>query len=192
MWIGQRGIMHMNYVTFKQKISDYVNIMNSTTCCFTGHRPQSLSWGFNESDERCLKMKLQLKYEIVKAIENGYTTFIPGMALGFDTICAETVIELKKKYPNIKLIGAIPCKNQDKLWQKKDKERYKTLLKKLDGTRCIYDEYIGAECMLERNRYMINNSALVIALFNGKNGGTKKTIDYAREHNLKVVILNCD
>ena len=158
-------------------------------CCFTGHRPQSLPWGFNEQDERCLKMKRQLKVEIVKAIESGFATFISGMALGFDMICAETVLELKKSYPQIKLIGAIPCKTQDKLWREKDKRRYRELLKKLDGIRCIYDDYIGSECMLERNRFMINNSSLVIALYNGRNGGTQKTLEYAKKQNIKIVIL---
>lgn len=43
--------------------------------------------------------------------------------------------------------------------------------------------------MLERNRFMINNSSLVIALFDGKNGGTKKTIDYAKEQNINVIVL---
>lgn len=84
--------------------------LSKTTCCFTGHRPQNLPWGFNEKDKRCLKIKKQLKIEIVKAIKNGYTTFISGMALGFDIICAEMVLALKQKYSQIRLIGAIPCK----------------------------------------------------------------------------------
>lgn len=161
----------------------------NTTCCFTGHRPQGLPWGFNERDERCLKMVVELERVIVGAIQDGYSVFISGMALGFDMICAEKVLELKKSYPHIKLIGALPCKTQDKLWKENDKKRYRDLISKLDGIRCIYDDYIGAECMLERNRFMINNSSLVIALFNGRNGGTKKTLDYAKEQGLKVVIL---
>lgn len=165
--------------------------MSTTTCCFTGHRPQSLPWGFNEQDKRCVKMKKVLKKEIVKAIKGGYDTFISGMALGFDIICAEMVLALKKKYPYIKLIGAIPCKTQDKLWNEKDKLRYRECLKKLDGIKCLYDHYIGAQCMLERNCYMINNSQLVIALFNGTNGGTKKTLDYAKKQGLDIVIINC-
>ena len=71
------------------------------TCCFSGHRAQSLPWGFNEKDERCKKMKSRLKKEIISAINSGYSTFICGMALGFDTICAEMVLKLKKNYPHI-------------------------------------------------------------------------------------------
>ncbi len=43
--------------------------------------------------------------------------------------------------------------------------------------------------MKERNQYMINNSSLVIALFNGLPGGTKQTIDYARAQGLEVIII---
>lgn len=161
-----------------------------TTACFTGHRSQKLPWGFNEEDGRCQKMKEKLRSEIVNAIERGYKTFICGMAIGFDMICAETVLSLKEKYLDIKLIGALPCRNQDCKWAIKDRQRYRDLLKKLDGERCIYDEYIGAECMLERNRYMIKNSSLLIALFDGYTvGGTKSTVDYAKKQNLTIVVI---
>ena len=31
------------------------------TCAFTGHRPQSLPFGFDESDKRCVRLKEILK-----------------------------------------------------------------------------------------------------------------------------------
>ena len=163
--------------------------MRLGTCCFTGHRPQSLPWGFNENDIRCKKMKKILKREIIKTINMGYTTFITGMALGFDIVCAEIVLELKKRYPLIRLIGAIPCKTQDKLWQYKDRQRYKNVLAKLDEVRCIYDDYVGSICIIERNQYMINNSSMIIALYNGTSGGTKMTLEYAEKKNLKIIVI---
>lgn len=83
----------------KQKTSftNRKNSNNNKVCCFTGHRSQKLPWGFNEQDERCLKMKKELYLEIEKSINEGYDTFLCGMALGFDTICAETVLQLKEK-----------------------------------------------------------------------------------------------
>ncbi|MFA6867475.1 MAG: SLOG family protein [Clostridia bacterium] len=163
--------------------------LKPTTCCFTGHRSQKLPWKFNENDKRFFDMKARTKIEIEKAIANGYTTFISGMALGFDMLCAELVLELKKDNPNIKLIGALPCKNQQKLWIHEQQKRYGNLLKQLDGIRCKYDAYNGSECMLERNRYMIDNSSLCIALFNGLHGGTESTINYAKNQGLKLVII---
>lgn len=161
----------------------------NTIVCFTGHRSQKLPWGFNEEDGRCKKMKERLQVEIVKAIQRGYKTFLCGMAIGFDMICAETVLSLKKEHKDLKLIGALPCKTQDCKWSYNEKKRYRDLLSRLDGVRCIYDEYIGAECMLERNRFMVNNSSLMIALFDGKAGGTKSTIEFARRQGLEIIII---
>lgn len=173
----------------KREITNIIQSLNSTTVCFTGHRSQKLPWKFNEQDERCKAMKSVLRAEIEKAILSGYKTFLCGMALGFDMICAETVLDLKKQYKDIKIIGALPCNNQDIKWQDSDRERYRNLLNKLDGIRCIYDEYTGAECMLERNAYMVNNSSLMIALFGGQSGGTKSTIEYAKKQGLKVIVI---
>ena len=60
---------------------------------------------------------------------------------------------------------------------------------KLDAIRCIYDEYNGAECMHERSHYMVSNSSLIIALYNGLPGGTQKTIEFAKQQGLEVVII---
>lgn len=171
-----------------------LNIINknltSKTACFTGHRPQKLPWGFNEDDLRCKEIKKQTQIKIEKSIKNGYTTFLCGMALGFDMICAEILLNLKEKYPNIKIVGALPCKTQCDIWNDYQKTRYHKIINQLDGIRCIYDKYIGKECLLERNKFMINNSSLVIALFNGKTGGTKQTLDYAKKQGLNLEIIS--
>ena len=44
--------------------------------------------------------------------------------------------------------------------------------------------------MHERNQFMIDNSSLVISLFNGKPGGTKKTLDYAKQQGLDIVVIS--
>ena len=43
--------------------------------------------------------------------------------------------------------------------------------------------------MIERNRYMVNNSSLMIALFSGQSGGTKSTIDYAKQQGIEIIII---
>lgn len=153
------------------------NLIN-ITCCFTGHRSQKLPWGFDESDSRCVAMKEWLRAEIVRAIDRGYIYFISGMALGFDIICAEMILALKEKYPQIKLIGAIPCMDQGELWSDTQKARYKKALLQCDGVKCLYDTY-KAGCMIERNDYMLDNSSLVIALYDGRGGGTGYTVKKA-------------
>ena len=69
--------------------------LSDETICFTGHRCQKLSWKFNENDDRCVEMRNQAYKIIENLIIDGYKNFISGMALGFDMICAEIVLELK-------------------------------------------------------------------------------------------------
>ena len=158
------------------------------TLCFTGHRSQKLPWKFNEKDSRCVKMRNITKAKIEQSIIDGYVYFISGMALGFDMICAEIVIEWKKKYPYIKLVCAIPCKNQNKFWSNEYKIRYNNILSKADIVRYIDKEYTKT-CMSERNDYMLKNSSKVIALYNGHKGGTKSTISKAKQMGLKIDII---
>ena len=70
--------------------------MENSTCCFTGHRPQSLPFRLNEKDKRCVALREKLKAKIEQLItEEKVTCFISGMALGIDQICAELVLELR-------------------------------------------------------------------------------------------------
>lgn len=75
-------------------------------CCFTGHRH------IPEEDYEILKQRLQ--QEIERLIANDVYYFGAGGALGFDTLTALTVLELKKQYPFIKLILVLPCPEQAK------------------------------------------------------------------------------
>lgn len=73
--------------------------MKTVSCAFTGHRPQILPFGFNETDSRCIALKRALHDQIINLIEtNGVTHFISGMAIGVDMFAAEIVLDLKSIY----------------------------------------------------------------------------------------------
>lgn len=165
-----------------------MELNKNITCAFTGKRPQNLPWKFNEEDERCKLIKEKTKIEIENAVKKGYKNFITGMALGFDTYVAEILLELKQQY-ELKLICVIPCKTQDTLWSQKDKKRYHDILSKADYIHCISETYTSW-CMQKRNEYMVDNSSLLIALFDGKSGGTKNTIDYATNNGVETIVIN--
>ena len=113
---------------------------------------------------------------------------IGGSSLYSSWILPSLMRNFASKYPHIKLIGALPCKDQYCKWNAKQQSRYKKLIKQLDGIRCIYDKYEDG-CMIERNEYMVNNSSLVIALFDGKSGGTAKTVRYAEKMGKEITII---
>ena len=64
------------------------------------------------------------KLQELMNFNEGYKHFITGMALGSDMICAEIILELKKKHSNIELECAIPCTNQTEKWFGESLKRY--------------------------------------------------------------------
>ncbi|MDE5601579.1 MAG: SLOG family protein, partial [Clostridia bacterium] len=83
-----------------------------------------------------------------------------------------------------------PYRNREAGWADKERIKYRRTLAKLDEIRCIYENYIGEECVLERNLFMVNNSSMLIALFNGLSGGRKSIIDYALRQGLEIAIIH--
>lgn len=128
--------------------------VQSKKCAFTGHRPQFLPFGFDESDERCIALKSAMQERIVALIENeGVTHFITGMALGVDTFAAEIVLNLKTKYPHIILESAIPCETQAVKWSVAARERYYSIAAKCDKETMLQRKYTP-DCMEKRNKYI--------------------------------------
>ena len=56
--------------------------------------------------------------------------FGAGRARGFDTIAAETVLELKTDYPLIKLILVLPYHDQTRDWEEEYIRKYSFIKKK--------------------------------------------------------------
>lgn len=166
------------------------NEVRLKTCCFSGHRPQNMPWGYNETGLRFWIFKRKLKKAIEKNINDGYHNFICGMALGADMLFAETVISLKEKYPDISLECALPCINQPAKWSYDSNVRYYNIIKKADKVTYVSKREYHKGCMEKRNKYMVSNSNKLIAAYNGKEfGGTVQTLSYAMEENLTIEII---
>lgn len=161
-----------------------------TTCAFTGNRPQKLPWGLNEKDPRCVSLKKRLDEEIQNAINNGYRHFISGMALGIDQYVAKIVLQKQIENPhlNITLEAAIPCKNQQAKWTRQQQIEYLEILATCDKITTISETYTDT-CMMDRNKYMVDNCSLLIAVSNGTPGGTMKTIEYAKQKKITIVLI---
>lgn len=128
--------------------------MRERTCCFTGHRelPTGLArW----------KLAVKLEKAIVEQINNGIQFFGAGGARGFDALAAQTVLKLKKKYPDIKLILVLPCLTQTRGWSARDVEEYERI--KAQANKVVYtsQEYTK-DCMHKRNRHLVDNSSVCI------------------------------
>lgn len=169
-----------------KKKTEYVP--TERACCFTGNRPHKLPWGENEFAPQCIEVKARLQAELEELVRQGYTLFISGMALGGDTFFARAVLALKERYPFVKLECAVPCPSQPNAWTDAQKIEYSNILEEADYVTVVSPSY-GKGCMFVRNRYMVDNSSVVMTLCYDEKGGTASTVAYARRKGLKVIEL---
>ena len=146
--------------------------------CFTGHRPEKL-----QSDEAAVCTVLS--NAIDTAIQDGFVTFITGMARGVDIWAAEIVLARKAHNPALRLICALPHPDFEKRWSADWQRRYTAILEQADLVRVICPNFSKASYQT-RNEWMVDHSARVIAIYNGASGGTRNTIIYAEQQGIEV------
>lgn len=149
-------------------------------CCVTGHRPDGFPFQRIDDNFGFYQYREDLYQEIEGLIHDGYRHFITGMANGADLDFAQGVIFLRDIYQSIVLEAALPYpisvaslalpRNEDKAF----------VLEQCNLKHTVSTHYFRG-CMDKRNRYMVDKSDLVLAIWNGQeSGGTWNTIQYAR------------
>ena len=150
------------------------------SCCFTGHRNRT-SFDFDEQD--------RLRDEIENLIQTkGVELFITGGALGFDTLAAQTVLSLKKRYPFIKLMLALPCVEQADRWSANEQLVYNDIKKRADIVHYVNRVY-SENCMIQRNDFMLENAKYCICYLRQLRGGTYYTAQRAKKLGRVLITL---
>ena len=152
--------------------------MITQLCCFTGHRPEKLS-----SSER--EIRRALAREVAQAVADGYRGFITGMARGVDLWAAQTVLALREDRPDIGLICALPYEGFERRWSWDWQEAYRQVLAEADHIQICSPQFsYGA--FQARNRWMVDRSGRLIAVYNGAAGGTANTVAYAQQRGCEI------
>lgn len=158
-----------------------------TKCAITGLRD------IKYFEENKLKRIKECTLKVIHLLHTKYNvdTFFCGMALGADLMAASEILKYKEAFnKKIEIIPTIPCLTQTKAWGEKDKMKYKNILK-MSQTPVIISEKFTNTCMLDRNKYMVDHSDILLGIYDGRqNGGTKYTIDYALKNKKKIILIN--
>ena len=148
------------------------------TVCFTGHR--------DINKALAPYIPSALKSEIKNLILLGATSFRAGGAMGFDTVAALCVLELKEIYPHITLDLILPCRDQTNGWNEQNIRAYNYILSQADSIKYITDTY-RAGCMHERNRALVDGSDFCLAFCSSDKGGSAYTVSYAESRGVEVI-----
>jgi len=146
--------------------------------CFTGHRPEKLPKG-----ENLALLKATLYHYIDEAVSKGYLYFITGLADGIDFIAAEYLFRLRETFTDIKVIGVQPCTDYEAFFQER---RYnivhlRYMKNSVNALICLPGLSSDPEIFFIRNRFMVDCSSAIIAVFSGNHSGSAQTLNYARK-----------
>ena len=150
------------------------------SCCFTGHRIIKIT----------PELVQRLRDTIADMIERGVTNFYNGVAIGFDILCAETVIALKAEYSNIRLHMLLPCPPEEQIkgWNKAQIARYNEILQAADSVTVLSEHYTE-ECMKRRNERLVELADCCICYCNNPRSGTGQTVRIAEQKGIDVINL---
>lgn len=164
--------------------------MLGNSCAFTGHRPSKFPWKYDETDSRCVALKAVLEDQIAALVNAGFTQFLSGMAEATDTWCALSVLSLREKNPAIKLHCILPCKEQADKWSASSRDLYHSILERADSIVYVSRSYYK-NCMLDRNRFLVDHAAALLAVYNGeRRGGTAATMRYAQKMGREIIVID--
>ena len=164
--------------------------MERTACAFTGHRPKSFPWKYDEAAQGCILLKEILAEQIAALADAGVTDWFSGMAQGVDLWAAELVLTLRKKNPALNLHCILPCEGQERKWPVQTQRRYRSILEQADSVTYASREYYDG-CLIDRNHRLVEAAGLLLAVFNGaRRSGTGATVNYARKLGREIIIID--
>ncbi len=103
-------------------------------CAVIGQNPMRFPWGFDEEDESCGKMKMELAQQIMVLRQSGVSQFLVACDCGVGLYAAEIVNGLRATTDrDLMLICYTPHEEQATKWAPYLRERYFDML-----TACTY------------------------------------------------------
>ena len=113
------------------------------------------------------------------------TSVITGLAIGWDTLIANLCIEL-----DIPFIAAVPFKGQEAYWSATDQKHYNDLLMQAKDVVIVSPGGMSGWKYQVRNKYIVDNSDMMLFFYSGAPSGTKNCFDYAEKQGKRYVRIN--
>lgn len=170
-----------------------------TTICFTGHRPKALCGYVNEAYRGFVAAFVAALLTDLSPFEE--YTFISGGAQGFDQLAFWAVDAAKKTRPDFHNCVYVPFEGQSSIWAPYgtfSQAEYAAMLQNADMVKILNtkpaDNRQVPKLLTERNHRMVNDSDIVIALYEDDNwsvasSGTAECMRYAARNGKKIIRL---
>ena len=163
-------------------------------CAVMGQHPLRFPWGFDEEDDRCRKLKIELAQQIMVLRQSGVSQFLVTCDCGVGLYAAEIVNGLRATTDHdLMLICYTPHEEQATKWAPYLRERYFDML-----TACTYLSVVcevGApDAQLQAYKKIIDLADVMLAVYDGDTPTTGNAEDrvlaYAESLEKPLVLLH--
>lgn len=134
-------------------------------CAIIGQNPMRFPWGFDEEDDRCRKLKIELAQQIMMLRQNGVSQFLTACDCGVGLYAAELVNGLRATTDHdLMLICYTPHEEQATKWAPYLRERYFTMLEQCTLISAVCE--VGApDAQLRAYKKIIDLADVVLAVY---------------------------
>ena len=99
-------------------------------CAIIGQNPMRFPWGFDEEDDRCRKLKIELAQQIMALRQSGVSQFLTACDCGVGLYAGEIINGLRTADRDLMLLCYTPHEEQATKWAPYLRERYFDMLEK--------------------------------------------------------------
>ena len=157
-----------------------------------GQHPMRFPWGFDEEDDRCQKLKMELAQQIMVLHQRGVTQFLTACDCGVGLYAAEIVNGLRETADqDLMLFCYTPHEEQATKWAPYLRERYFTMLEKCTHISVVCP--VGTpDAQLQAYRKIIDLADVVLyvhdADMSASDNAENKAFAYAAENHTPTMV----
>ena len=162
-------------------------------CAVMGQHPMRFPWGFDEEDDRCQKLKMELAQQIMVLRQRGVTQFLTACDCGVGLYAGEIINGLRTTDRDLMLICYIPHEGQATKWAPYLRERYFTMLEKCTLISAVCE--VGApDAQLQAYRKIIDLADVVLCVhdtdLSATDSGENRAFAFAVESHTPTLVLH--
>ena len=133
-------------------------------CAIIGQNPMRFPWGFDEEDDRCRKLKIELAQQIMALRQSGVLQFLTACDCGVGLYAGEIINGLRTTDHDLMLLCYTPHEEQTTKWAPYLRERYFTMLEKCTHISAVCE--VGApDAQLRAYKKIIDLADVVLAVY---------------------------
>jgi len=163
-----------------------IEYKRKSTACFSGFRPEKFSFRLYDDHPLFWALERDIRAAVEAASADGKRTFLCGMAMGFDLLCADVLLRMRRERVlprDTRLVAVLPHGGHG--FHGEWGGLHRAVTRASDEVVEICPTY-QQDCYALRNRYMTGRASLLICYWDGQEGGTAQTVRMAKRAGLAV------